>query len=542
MLLSRALLSLGLSLSVVGGGAAADTPFTVISVKSLDEILKDARRVTGTPRGEKGSPLDTFLARFGGPTGLPGIDSTKPFGLCVTPRGGSDFAAQLLIPLKDHKAFLGLLGIPESVAQGSDGRIFAVQFFGTPLYARTSRGYCAISNRKSDVESSSSTSWLGAGSHDISLQCNPGQLPLELRRELAEKLMSRLDSANSQSMGIAGTMRSARGQGLESALKNWHNIANGYRGNQLRRVLEDCEKFFVGVTLEAGNGLITFDHETTARAGTQLAREYNSLAKLSPAFSGLLSNEAAVSISLSVPMPEEFLNLLRETLGQGYQLAQAEVDKSPVFSSVDARANAHDSLGALALAFEGLKELNFAFLLSTSTTGKPQVATAMKVASGKELSRAFQGWARFPPAAFEPGEFKLNVAQHSGVPIHRLTVPPTVGEPFGGTSIHMTVRGNSAFFALGSDSLAIVRTSLEKTATAATRRPPVSLRLIPSKLLGIFPGQSSREEKLLKAFRGSGDYITYEMLPAKDGTKGRLTLGEGVLRAITEGINGQQTR
>ncbi len=519
------------------GGSATGAPFTVISVKSLDELLKDARRITGAQGGEQGSPIDAFLSRFGGSGGLPGIDSTQPFGLCIATQGEA-FAGQLLIPVKDSKAFLGLLGVPASAAQGPDGRTFVVQIFGSPLYARTTRGYCSLSSRKSDVESPANPSCLGPGPYDISLQCNFGQLPQAKRRELLSALSAQLDSSDAQAVGIAKTMRSGRGGGFEFGYEQGFRFASELRRKQLQRLFEDGEKLLVGLNFDSSSGALTLDWETTARAGSPLARDYNALASALPAFGGLFSSDAPLSACVCVAMPEELIEFLRGTLGQGYEVAQAEVDKSPVFSNVQDRANAHDSLSSMAQAFEGLKELNFAFSLTATPTGKPQVSLAVKVSSGKALSSAFQGWGKFPPNAFEPGEFKLNAAQHSGVPIHRITIPPMVGEPFGGTSIHMAVRGESAFFALGSESLASVRSSLERTGTPGPRRPPVSVRLVPSKLLGLLPGLSEQEQRIFKAFRGSGDHVTFEMIPLRDGTKGRLSVGEGFLRAIAAGVNG----
>jgi hypothetical protein len=136
----------------------------------------------------------------------------------------------------------------------------------------------------------------------------------------------------------------------------------------------------------------------------------------------------------------------------------------------------------------------------------------------------------------EDAEFKFDVHGHAGARIHRVTPRQEYAGLPGGTPVHLAIRGDALFFSMGTGSLGAIQSALDRTAAARERRPPVSVRVRPSKLLGLFPPRPDLVEPFRKAFSGSGDYATLEVIPARDGAKGRLTLGEGFLRLRAEAL------
>src|SRR5262245_57417550 len=100
-------------------------PAVVVTLKSLDELIADARYLFAlVDKEEEGKQLEKFLKSKTGPKGLEGVDPKKPIGLYGTlgTKGLADSHGVLLLPIADEKAFLKMLeNLDLKPEKGKDG-------------------------------------------------------------------------------------------------------------------------------------------------------------------------------------------------------------------------------------------------------------------------------------------------------------------------------------------------------------------------------------------------------------------------------------
>jgi len=517
---AAALLAVSILAPVRGG--PSDEPVLVVSLKSIDELLADARRICGTGQGP--SPLDLAIQGTTGGRGFLGVDTSKPLGLCVSLGKDAQPLCCAVIPMKEPAAFVQFLGVPPAPQGGLENRIFMTQPFGRQVYVKVASGHCFLSNEREPLESPPRASCLAPGKFDLCVKYSLAGLSTSDRKVLSRRLTDLLRLADSFSGRIPGP------QPFNEALE----LARELRSSQLEKLVQEGERALLGLNFDAASGVICADWEVVARSGSSLAAEYNALGTRRSLFSKVYSDSAAFSCICTVPMPEYMRGFAGLAFRPGLEKAHAEVDQSKVFASQADKENAHESLHSLADSFDGLNELDIAAVLDTTSNGKAQAIVAFKVADGRKFLSAFERWSKFPAGAFQPGDLKLDVARVGDGRIHRLALPDNKEGPFAGSALHVGIRGNAIVFTLGGDGLAAARSALERTGTSPERTPPVAMHVRPSKLFQILPGKDPNAERIRKAFSGSGDYINLEVLPARDGVRGRLTLGEAFLRLIQE--------
>ena len=166
---------------------------------------------------------------------------------------------------------------------------------------------------------------------------------------------------------------------------------------------------------------------------------------------------------------------------------------------------------------------------------KAQIIAAAKIARGGELAGVVDEFVRL--AAKEPGieKVQLDVAKHGGARIHSFEVDleGDAKDKLGDGLAHLAIREDSVFFALGGDSLAAVKSAIDKMGQPGPNRPPVSLRVSLGKLVNLFgSGEDPGVVLARQAFAGGGDEASIELVPIERGARLRVEFGEGVFRLI----------
>lgn len=526
---------LALVLALGGLGApvlAGDAPVASLSFKSLDELLRDVRVVLGTPADQPSSPLDGILQQVAGGRLLTILDTTKPFGLVLRPGGGKEPEVAFLLPVRDARAFQMLLGVPEAAARSADARIYAIQAMGRGLFLRTTGGTVALSTSRKWLEKPPGSSDLVTSTSDVTFELRPDRLTENERAQVLSALQSAASLARDRSGGLADIARGSPQRPLAAV----EEIVSAAREEQFVRLLRDGSRVAFGLSFNASNGSFTLDFDVAARSGTTLASELGQLSRYPTLFGSFLLSDAPLSVVCSIPMPAEITQLCEQGLGPNVASVHGEIDRIPVFANVEQRSNAHESLESLLTAFRGLKELNLALNVEGTSLEALSVWGAVKVSSGRSLSDAFTRLGKMPPEAHHPAQFKAQAALHDGVAIHRLQLEPD--SPLGNRVLHAAVRGDVLYFSFGSSDLKGIKRSLALGQNTSQKRPPITARIIPSKLAALFAEKDSDVARWTRSLGGPGDVISYELLGEREGSRSRLIVGEAILRAIRANLPG----
>lgn len=130
---------------------AADKPAVVVTIKSLDGLLADARHVAELcGKGDEFKQAEGGLKGAAGPNGLDGLDTKKPAGFYVR-FDGEDVEkteAVALIPVTDEKAVLAQLEAHKVKAEKGDDGVYEVTVPGmaAPAYLTFADGYAYVSS------------------------------------------------------------------------------------------------------------------------------------------------------------------------------------------------------------------------------------------------------------------------------------------------------------------------------------------------------------------------------------------------------------
>ena len=497
--------------------APSREPFAVFSVRSLDDLLSDIRLVTGS---RDKSPVDQAIAGMTQGKGLAGIDGSKPFGAYFVGNPGEEPIPQAVvaIPVKDTKALLGLLGHPSPETAEVEG-LFQIATFGRHAFGKISRGYCFLSEERELVESIGGAAGLFSAKHDISIVLHFSKIPQDLK----DLFMSQMESSWAEASSLPG---------LPAAYLQGHEAGRRYMRESMEKALRDADKVELGITLDGATGAIVIEWEETARSGTELASMFAAYGNAVPSFGGMFSNDAALSLACAVPIPAELRDVIAKGIASGVDQARGQIDGAVFLNTDSDRKSAHQTLDGFLKAFQGLDTIDLGLVIDPTPSGTARFAFACKVASGRELASAIDRLVKVPGAVGE-GELRLDVARHGGARIHALGLPAEVSRVFGKGPAHIAIRNDAVYLSVGEKSLEFAQQALDKTANPGARRPPVSLRIRPSRVIDLFAKKGDVEAlKMRQAFQGKGDSLVFEVLPVKNGLRGKMTFGEGFLNLL----------
>ena len=251
-----------------------------------------------------------------------------------------------------------------------------------------------------------------------------------------------------------------------------------------------------------------------------------------PSFGGMFSNDAALSLACCVPIPTELRDVIAKQIAAGADQARGQIDTAVLLNTEKDRKSAHDTLDGFLKAFQGLDTIDLGLVIDPAASGTARFVAACRVASGREFAGALDRLVKVPGAVGE-GELRLDVSRHAGARIHALGLPADVSRVFGKGPAHIAIRNDAVYLSVGEKSLEFAQQALDKTATPGARRPPVSLRIRPSRVIDLFAKKGDVDAiQVRQCFQGKGDSLVFEVLPVKNGLRGKMTFGEGFLNLL----------
>jgi hypothetical protein len=522
---------------------AAQEPVAVISIKNVDALVSDLKYILsagGSP--ELSDLVDNMIDQMTQGKGLAGIDRTKPLGAYMTLNAGNSPDFVIFVPVTDNRTFReDFLSAFFSRQQEVAGGIFSVQSEGQQFYGKFANGHCFLSALPATLNKLPDPARIARSRFTFNLEADLSRMPDEVKDGLVEKAEEAVRAAEEEQANPPSELEARvrdRGQKMMAQF--------------VRMLIKETDRMSLGIDVDQKSKLVALDIGLVAKPGSSLAQSLATYSKTTSSFAALVGPDAAASMILAAPISDQLREYLRDAIESNIEQARLDIDKSERLKTPEQREAAKDLMQRLMKIVKATGETGLVdgvVAAYGTPDGMAQIIAASKVASGDELTKTLEEFVKQHAGTPEADKVKLNLAQHAGARIHAISLEldEDAKQYFASGTAHLAIRKDTVFFAIGGDSLAAVKSSIDKvdkptsaTGKGAANRPPVSIRLQPSKLVAIFgKGDDPNITLAREAFTGDGDHISLELFAMERGARLRLELGEGFLRFIALSISQQ---
>ena len=516
---------------------ASSKPMLTIAISSVQELADDVgylAKLAEIPGIDEQIPglIQTIGA---------GLDTTKPIGAVVQAKGiGIEVIG--FIPVTNFDVALALLEGSLGPAQDAGDGVYSLQTpLGVPVFLKHSGNYAYIAQAKeqlADLPADPVKLLDGLEKqYDFSLQGNLQAVP-ELYLNLIEtQLKTGVELGLQPLPGETDEAYELRRQVTQSQME------------QLMTMINEVDSLTIGLSIDRAAKNVHLDFAVTAVEGSNLARQSANLADMETAFSGFLSEDAAISMNITQKVAEEDMAATELLLQSIVTNTATELDNEPGLDSAQRAALKKVLEDSVMVLTDTLKAGKIDGAASVSLEGSKLVAVGgIKVVDGKKLDATLQEVLRL--AAEEPGapSIKLNVDTHKGVSFHSLSVavPPGVSEieQVFGESLEVVLGASDTglYFGVGQNSLAAVKTAIDASGEGKIV-PTMQLSMSVTKLVkfaaGIAPDLPPEGSQLIQKIAGltGDDKISITAEPIPNGSRVRIQLDEVAIKAI--GLAGQ---
>lgn len=523
-------------------------PLVTVSFSGYEELQKDTAylgQLLNNPR--MGDLLDSVITAGTAGQGLASVDPTRPWGVSVQVLG-EQFPVLGFVPVKDVDKFIDLLRALEiQVTDEGDGS-YSVVTPARPLAMRYRDGWVYLADKAERLEQLPADPVQGLGSlpkkYDLAVLVHVANLPKSVRQMLKANL------------GMGAAMAAQRQPGETDEQFAMRKLATQNSIEQINRMLEQLDKLLLGLAVKrkAGTGMI--DVAISARTGTDLAGQFATMAEAKTDFFGFADDTAAAWGNWSRTLTEADIAQVKSYLAQAQKNAEAALKEQEL--SDEELQTAQDMLAELfTIINENLeaKKSDGGFAVYAGAD-RLTVTGGGSLADGPKLEKLVKDFVE-QLAAEQPDIrdlVKLDAETHQGVNFHVVSVPAQkfedeaervarlLGDPvraivgFGPKSIYL---------AAGKDASSTLKGIIDDC--QADRGKEVSPGKVVVKLTPIIEAVANTAENpqtkqiaqgLAAAVgqAGSKDRLIVETRPIPSGAMTRITLEEGVLRAVGVGV------
>jgi hypothetical protein len=503
----------------------------VVSIKPTEQLVSDIRylmRATGTEPFEQ-MILPQLQAYF------QGINGKQPIGVVLTVDEAQQLVPLAFVPVTDLQTvlqqFAGQLGEPEEVGDG------VLELQGPqPVFIKEQNGWAFIGQ---SVESLSD------------LPANPAQLleGLEKNYLLGVRLFLKNLPAAYKEMAVSQLQETMQGQLENADDPEQAQKAAEAQIAQLKQLMDETETLTLGWQVDSKEKSIHFDGVVKALPDTKMAKQIASAADAKTRFGGFLVDGAAIQGNLTSALLPDQIDEMLTSMDQLEAQTKAQIEQDEKLD--DSTRNAAKQL------------VNTFFQIGRSTvkTGnldsamsvilKPDAMTlvaATHVASGADVESAVK---QLVAMAQKDEEFsfksvKLNAAEHAGVRFHTMEVPipqdeyvrKVVGETL---QIVVGAADESAYVAIGNNGLTYLKQLIDASSKSGTQTvDPFELEIALQPILdfakSVEPNPIVESLAQMLANKGGKDHLRVRTSVSDQGALYRLTLEEGVLSLLGQGI------
>jgi hypothetical protein len=290
---------------------------------------------------------------------------------------------------------------------------------------------------------------------------------------------------------------------------------------------------------------VTIDSGAKFVSGSRFAKQMDSLKSAKAAMSGGVSDESMMSLkSYSIVAPEDVAQV-ESTLESSLKTAYKSIEDSAKDKASADRAKAYlDRL--VGILVDSIKQGSMESIASVSTNPSLNIFLGISVADGTQVEALAKDLAGELKKENVPVKVELKTGTYKGVTLHKVAVPlPEEAEDaarkvFGDeVNISIGTSPKAIYLSVGKTAEASLKSALDGVAAKpSAAADPIRMRLDMSQLLNFIQSIESNPvvDGMLSALSAGDDQIMIDSQVIDRGSVTRITIQEGVLKAISGGV------
>jgi hypothetical protein len=466
-----------------------------------------------------------------------GVDRERPIGALVTLGESGVPVSVAALPISDLESFLGgleLFGEAEDLGEG----LYSMSLGPNTIFAQHQGDWLFVSSSEESLEGVSVEAAARldkmAAKHDLMVEVNVQNIPDDL-----------IDLISSQ-------MRSGFEQAMEAQADDMDEEeleASRASGEQMMKNFEEAmastEKFVVGLGIRPKDKSVVLDFGTKFVEGSRYAKQVATLGDAKSTFAGLTKDDSMMTLkALSIVAPEDMAQV-EMSLDTGLKAAYKTIEEN---AKNDADADkAKEYLDRLVkILVESGKQGQLETAVNVTTNPSLNIAAAISIADGTKVEALASDLAKEATSNNAPVKVELMTGKLNGVNLHKvsLTLPEDADDNarkvWGDVvTIALGTAPKALYIAVGKNADATLKASIEAVAAKPSgSAEQLKMRLDMTQLLNFIQSVESNPivDGMLSAISSEDDQIMIDSQLIERGGLSRVTIQEGVLKAISGGV------
>jgi len=310
---------------------------------------------------------------------------------------------------------------------------------------------------------------------------------------------------------------------------------------------KELDSALLGLGMDPSTGALYLDFELTAQPGTQTAQRFAMAKDAKTNFAGFQIPGAALTVLAAGTLDEAGVAQIKGILGKLRSKAMKDLTANEDLTNEQkqvAKGLLGDAMDVLDKTIENKTiDRGMAVLLEA---GAPSFVFGMTIADGAKLEKVLKqlvaeaGKEESPVAKL----IKLDVAKHEGINFHAATVPIEDEEAAAvlGKQVEIVVGigSDALYIGAGKDPLATLKQAIDNSKRDAGKSIPLVQLVLTAGPIAKFiaqvapdgPKMIAGQVSQLLAASGGKDHVTLVEQPISNGIGMRLSVEEGILKAI----------
>ena len=515
-----------------------DGAVVIVAVNAIDSLLPNIQHVArmvgaGAAAGIATSTLNQFAG---------GLDRTRPFGVFVNLDESGQPAPVGCLPIDDLEAFFdqlsAVVGEPNDLGDG------LYEFsIGNTIYAKKVGKWLYVAQSEAALEDVAAN--MGdvlvkmIQKYDVRIQVNPQNIP----EEVIDFIVAQMEQGLEQ--GMAAQRGNLDANDAESA-----RVTSEQMIAQMQEGIEGTEKLVIGLAINKLEKRTILDFGSQFVADSKYAKQMEKLKASKTTVGGVPQDASMMALqTFQLVAPEEIAQL-EKTIETSLKAAFKSIDEGA--RNPESAAKAKELIEkAVDILMESAKLGKMESAFDVSVESDLNIVASISVADGSKIESLASEISAELAKEKVPVQFKLNTGKHAGFNLHSVSVPlpPNAAEAAKkvfGSSVTMAIATGpkAVHIVVGKNCDASVKSVIDRSlAKPSAPAEMIKMRLVLSQLLNYIQRIEATpiSEAMLNAASTGNDRILVESQSIDRGIIVRLSLEDGVMKAIAAGVKAGQS-
>lgn len=523
--------------ATVAAEKSEDGAVVVVAINAIDSLLPNIQHVARMVGAGAGAGIvTTTLNQFAG-----GLDRTRPFGVFVNIDESGQPAPIGCLPIDDLEQFFdqlsAVVGEPNDLGDGlyefSIGNTIYAKKVGKWLYvAQSEEALADVAANTGDVLVKM------IQKYDVRIQVNPQNIPEEVIDFIVGQMQAGLEQ------GMAAQRANLDADDADSARATSEQMIA-----QMQEGIEGTEKMVIGLAINKQEKRTILDFGSQFVADSKYAKQMEKMKASKTTVGGVPQDASMMALqTFQLVAPDEIAQL-EKALDGSLKAAFKSIDEGAKNPESAAKAKVLIEK-AVDILMESAKLGKLESAVDVSVESDLNIVASVSVADGSKIESLASEISSELAKEKVPVQFKLNTGKHAGFNLHSVSIPlpPNAAEAakkvFGSSVTLAIATGPKAVhIAVGKNCDASVKSAVDRSLAKPTAPAEmIKMRLVLSQLLNYIQRIEATpiSEAMLNAAAAGNDRILVESQSMERGIIVRLSLEDGVMKAIAAGVKAGQ--